>query len=75
MKNGPSISRGIKPFNAFSTVINVLMGTGPILLPPAVAAAGLGLSSIWLITIAVLSVIGAEFVLEVTYFNNYLIRH
>jgi Na+/alanine symporter len=58
-------SRGIKPFNAFSTVINVLMGTGPILLPPAVAAAGLGLSSIWLIIIAILSVMGAEFVLEV----------
>lgn len=46
------------------------MGTGPILLPPAVAAAGLGLSSIWLIIIAILSVMGAEFVLEVINFKS-----
>ena len=45
------------------------MGTGPILLPPAVAAAGLGLSSIWLI-LAILSVMGAEFVLEVINFKS-----
>jgi amino acid permease len=65
MKEGKDKPHGIKPFDAFSTVINVLMGTGPILLPPAVAAAGVGLSSIWIVLIAILSVMGAEFVIEV----------
>ncbi len=60
MKNGKTV----KPFDGFNTMINVLMGSGPILLPPVVAGAGIGLSVILLLIIAVISVIGAEFVIE-----------
>jgi hypothetical protein len=45
----------ISPFDAFNTFINVLMGTGPILLPPAIAAAGIVLSSLWLVIMFFLS--------------------
>jgi amino acid permease len=54
----------VKMFDAFSTLINVLMGTGPILLPPVVAGAGVLLSAGVLIIMALLSFIGAEFIIE-----------
>ncbi len=54
----------IKPFDGFNTLINFLMGTGPILLPPAVANAGVGLGVILIILLALISIIGAEFIVE-----------
>lgn len=59
-----SQAKTLKRFDAFSTLINVLMGTGPILLPPVVAGAGVLLSSGMLLIMAVLSIIGAEFIIE-----------
>jgi amino acid permease len=56
--------KSIKPFDGFNTLINVLMGTGPILLPPVVASAGIGLSVILLLILALISIIGAEFIIE-----------
>lgn len=55
----------IKPFDGFNTFINVLMGTGPILLPPAIANAGIALGGVWLIIMYFFSSIGAEYVIEV----------
>jgi amino acid permease len=51
--------KGIKPFDSFNTLINVLMGSGPILLPPVVAAAGIVLSVVWLLIVFILSSMGA----------------
>lgn len=56
--------KSIKKFDAFSTLINVLMGTGPILLPPVVAGAGVILSTLVLSIMGLLSIIGAEFIIE-----------
>ena len=66
---------GIKPFDGFSTLINVLMGTGPILLPPVVAASGIGLSTIVLSVIMVTSIMGAEFLIEILSITNCMNNH
>lgn len=66
------MSDGITPFNAFNTVINVLMGTGPLVLPPAVAAAGLALGTILLVIMGIISVITAEYLVECLSVANYL---
>jgi amino acid permease len=63
-------SKTLKPFNGFSTLINVLMGTGPILLPPVVASAGFGLSTIVLLVIMLFSIIGAEYLIEILSITN-----
>lgn len=55
----------ITPFGGFNTFINVLMGTGPILLPPAIADAGIILGGLWLLFMYFFSSAGAEFVVEV----------
>jgi hypothetical protein len=34
-------NESISPFDAFNTFINVLTGSGPIILPPVIAAAGI----------------------------------
>ena len=48
------------------------MGTGPILLPPVVAAAGYALSTGLLLIMVLLSTIGAEFMVEVLALTNCL---
>lgn len=60
----------IKPFDGFNTFNNLLMGTGPILLPPAIAAAGIILGGLWLVLMLFFSSMGAEFVVEVKFINN-----
>ena len=55
----------VSPFNTFNTLINVLMGTGPLVLPPAVANAGFSLSLIALFFMLFISVICAEYMIEV----------
>jgi amino acid permease len=49
----------------FHIFINLLMGTGPILLPPVVAGAGIILSSLVIIIFGVINLICALFVVEV----------
>lgn len=53
------------PFDGFNTVINVLMGTGPIMLPPAIALAGYSFSMIIMLIIGLFSIITGEFMIEV----------
>lgn len=65
----------IKRFDAFSTLINVLMGTGPILLPPVIASAGLLLSAGVLLVMVLLSLIGAEFIIEALSIANSIKRY
>lgn len=58
----------ISPFDAFNTFINILMGTGPILLPPAIAGSGIGLAALVLFIMYFLSQMAGEFVIEVIVF-------
>ena len=60
----PQTNKGIKPFPAFNTLINVLMGTGPILLPKAVAAAGYGYALISLLLMGLFSMIACDYIVE-----------
>ena len=60
----------VSPFNTFNTLINVLMGTGPLVLPPAVANAGFSLSLIALFFMLFISVVCAEYMIEVMNPNN-----
>lgn len=59
------ISSSISPRDGFNTFINILLGTGPILLPSVVAAAGIYLSSITLLLMGIINFICCEFVIEV----------
>ena len=59
----------VSPFNTFNTLINVLMGTGPLIIPPAVANAGFSLSLIALLFMLMISVICAEYIVEVFHHN------
>jgi len=67
--------KSIKRFEAFSTLINVLMGTGPILLPPVIASAGLLLGAGVLLVMVLLSLIGAEFIIEALSIANCMKRY
>ena len=51
------------------------MGTGPILLPPVVAASGIGLSALVLAIIMVTSIMGAEFLIEILSITNCMNNH
>lgn len=65
----------MKPFAAFNTFINVLMASGPILLPVQVAAAGYGYSVICLILCCIISMIACDFIIEVQNAHLYYDRH
>lgn len=45
-------------------IINVMLGTGPIIIPPIFLLAGIGLSSIWMIVIGFLSYLASEMIVE-----------
>lgn len=60
-------STTMKPFTAFNTFINVLMASGPILLPMQVAGAGFGFSLLCLIACCIISMIACEFIIEVRF--------
>ena len=51
------------------------MGTGPILLPPVVAAAGILQSCVLLLVMILLSTIGAQFVIETLGITNCMKRY
>jgi amino acid permease len=55
---------GITVLAGFNTLINVLMGTGPILLPPNIANAGFAFSTIVILIMAVFSIISASYMIE-----------
>lgn len=45
--------------NGFTTVINVMLGTGPLIVPPVFLAAGVGLSTIFMFIVIIMSYVGA----------------
>jgi hypothetical protein len=55
----------LKPFPAFNTFINVLMASGPILLPMTSAKVGYGYASISLAICCLISIIACDFIVEV----------
>ncbi|CAD8119395.1 unnamed protein product [Paramecium sonneborni] len=57
----------IKPFPAFNTFINVLMASGPILLPMISAKVGYGYASISLTICCLISIIACDFIIEALY--------
>ncbi|CAD8203122.1 unnamed protein product [Paramecium octaurelia] len=57
----------IKPFPAFNTFINVLMASGPILLPMSSAKVGYGYASISLSICCLISIIACDFIVEALY--------
>jgi amino acid permease len=60
------------PNNTAITIINVMMGTGPLIIPPVFLLAGIGLSSIFTIFIGTLSYLSAMFVIEALSIANAL---
>ncbi|CAD8197690.1 unnamed protein product [Paramecium pentaurelia] len=57
----------IKPFPAFNTFINVLMASGPILLPISSVKVGYGYTSISLSICCLISIIACDFIVEALY--------
>jgi hypothetical protein len=58
-------TRRISALDGFNTFINVLLGTGPILLPPVVAQSGIYLSGLVLLVMGGINFVCSEFVIEV----------
>jgi hypothetical protein len=56
---GETSSTQTKPFAAFSVIVNILMGTGPIIIPQKYIQGGWLLSFVWVSITAFLSFIGA----------------
>lgn len=55
----------LKPFPAFNTFINVLMASGPILLPMSSANVGYGYAAVSLCICCIISIIACDFIVEV----------
>jgi hypothetical protein len=68
-------SNKIKPLDGFNTFVNMMLGTGPILLPPVVASSGIYLSSLILGVMGLINLVSSEFVIEVTNFTYIISRH
>lgn len=45
-------------------ITNIILGTGPIIIPPVFLLGGIGLSTIFILIIALLSYIACEFIVE-----------
>lgn len=61
-------------FDAMFTMVNMLLGTGPLILPSPCEKAGIGLSVVWICLIGFISLNSAEFLVESLARSNYLKR-
>jgi amino acid permease len=61
-------------FSVAFTIVNILLGTGPIILPSPFFDAGYILSVIWLTIIGLIGYITAEYIIEIISRSNYLKR-
>jgi hypothetical protein len=52
------------PLTSFIIICNVLLGTGPIIVPPVFLLAGVGLSTIWTLITIFFSYYSAELIVE-----------
>ena len=57
------------------TCINILLGTGPIIVPSVFCLAGLGLGTIWMIVMMLISYMAVEFIMEIVSILNALRAH
>lgn len=53
-------------------IINMCLGTGPIIMPPVFLSGGVILSTIFIIAIAFFSFIGCEYIMEAISISNAL---
>jgi amino acid permease len=61
-------------YDAMFTMVNILLSTGPLILPSPCERAGVVLSVVWICVIGFISLISAEFLVEALARTNYMKR-